>query len=103
MKMKIRKGDTVIVRSGKDKGKKGKVLRAFPALNKVLVEGINNKKVHEKTRKQGQKGQIIERSHPIWVSAVALIDPADGKATRVRLSKSDGKVTRIAVRSDKTI
>lgn len=101
--MKIRKGDMVIVRTGKDKGKKGKVIKAFPADNKVLVEGVNIKKVHEKTRKQNQKGQIVERSYPLWASSVALIDPADGKATRVRLSKADGKVSRIAVRSNKTI
>jgi large subunit ribosomal protein L24 len=68
--MKIKKDDNVIVITGKDKGKTGKVLRAFPQDFMVLVEGINIKKSHEKSRQEGKKGQIIERSHPIHVSNV---------------------------------
>lgn len=68
--MKIKKGDKVIVLTGKDKGKKGAVVKAFPKDDAVLVEGVNIKKVHQKTRKQGEKGKIIEKAYPIHVSNV---------------------------------
>lgn len=67
----IKKGDTVTILSGDDKGKTGKVLKAFPAARKVLVEGINVVKKHERSRRQGQKGQVVERSLPIAASKVA--------------------------------
>ncbi len=70
--MHVKKGDNVIVLSGKDKGKTGKILRAFPKLNQVLVEGINKKKVHERPKKSGTKGTIIEKSFPIHGSNVKL-------------------------------
>lgn len=68
--MKIKKGDNVIVLTGKDKGKSGKVVRAFPREDRVLVEGVNIKKVHEKPKKKGAKGQIVEKAYPIHVSNV---------------------------------
>ncbi len=68
--MKIKKGDNVLVITGKDKGKKGVIVRAFPKLDKVLVEGVNIKKMHSKPKKQGQKGQIIEQAAPVHVSNV---------------------------------
>lgn len=68
--MHVKKGDNVIVLSGKDKGKSGKILRAFPKDDKVLVEGINFKKVHKKSTKSGGKGEIKEISFPIHVSNV---------------------------------
>ena len=68
--MKIQKGDKVIIITGKDKGKSGVVLRAFPKLSQVLVEGINKKKVHQKPKKQGEKGKIVERAMPVHVSNV---------------------------------
>jgi large subunit ribosomal protein L24 len=68
--MKIKTGDSVTIISGKDKGKTAKVLRAFPREDKVLVEGINMKKRHERTRKQGGKGQIIDKPHPVHISNV---------------------------------
>ena len=71
--MKIKKGDKVQVITGKDKGKKAVVVRAFPALDKVLVEGVNIKKIHKKPRKEGQKGQVIEQAAPIHVSNVKKI------------------------------
>ena len=69
--MHIKKGDTVIVRTGANKGKKGKVVRAFPALGKVIVEGVNVKKRHQKSRSRGTKGAIVEVPHPISASNVA--------------------------------
>ena len=68
--MHVKKGDNVIVLSGKDKGKTGKILRAFPRFEQVLVEGVNAKKVHERAKKSGSKGTIIEKNFPIHVSNV---------------------------------
>jgi large subunit ribosomal protein L24 len=70
--MHVKKNDIVIVLKGKDKGKSGKILRALPKEDKVLVEGLNIKKVHEKGRKSGDKGQVVDRAYPIHVSNVAL-------------------------------
>lgn len=68
--MHIKKGDNVTVLTGKDAGKSGKVLRAFPTMNKVLVEHVNMKKRHQKSRKQGGKGQVVEMASPIHASNV---------------------------------
>ena len=72
--MKIKKGDTVIVIAGKDKGKKGKVVRALPKKNKVVVEGLNMTKRHQKPRKSGEKGTMINMAMPINVSNVKKAD-----------------------------
>jgi len=69
--MQIKKGDNVKVLVGKDAGKSGKVLRAFPKMDKVLVEGVNLKKRHQRARRQGAKGQVVEVAAPIHVSNVA--------------------------------
>lgn len=71
--MKIKKNDNVIMIAGKDKGKKGKILKAFPKLDMVLVEGVNVKKKHQKATKAGGKGQVIEMSHPVHVSNVKKV------------------------------
>ncbi len=68
----IKKGDTVVIRSGVDKGKTGKITRVFPKLNMVMVEGVNKRIKHQKPRKAGQSGQIVEKSHPIHASKVSL-------------------------------
>ena len=81
--MKIHKGDTVLIISGKDRGKKGKVLRAFPRERKILVEGVNLIRKHQRPRKEGEKGQIIQLPKPIDVSNAKLICPKCGKPTRV--------------------
>jgi large subunit ribosomal protein L24 len=81
--MKIKKGDTVLVISGKWRGKTGKVLRAFPREFKVLVEGVNIVKKHQRPRRAGEKGQIVEIPKPIHVSKVKLVCPSCKKATRV--------------------
>ncbi len=70
--MKIHKGDIVVVLVGRDRGKSGKVLSALPKISRVVVEGINKVKKHERPRKAGQKGQIVERAMPIHISNVAL-------------------------------
>lgn len=91
--MKIRKDDTVIIITGKDKGKTGKVTRAFPREFKVIVSGVNIKKVHKRPTKSGQKGQMIDQAAPIHVSNVQLVDSKSGKGTREKADRKD-KTTR---------
>jgi large subunit ribosomal protein L24 len=93
--MKIKKGDTVLVISGKDRGRKGKVLKAFPSERKVLVEGINLRKKHQRPRREGEKGQIVQIPAPIDISNLKLICPKCGKATRVGYKIVEEKKYRI--------
>jgi large subunit ribosomal protein L24 len=81
--MKIKKGDTVLITSGKDRGRKGKVLEASPKESRILVEGINLRKKHQRPKKSGEKGQIVEMPGPIHISDIKLICPKCGKATKV--------------------
>ncbi|MBU4536891.1 50S ribosomal protein L24 [Patescibacteria group bacterium] len=97
--MKIKKNDNVIIIAGKDKDKTGKVLRAFPALDQVLVEGVNKRKKNQRATKSGQKAQIIEKEFPIHVSNVAFIDPKTKKATRIGKKEVKGKMVRITKKS----
>jgi large subunit ribosomal protein L24 len=97
--MKIRKGDTVVVITGIDKGKQGKVLEVFPRESRVLIEGVNMKKKHQKPQRANQKGQIIETIRPLHVSNVALIDPNSGKPTRVGFRNEGGKKVRVLKKS----
>jgi large subunit ribosomal protein L24 len=101
--LKIKKGDRVIVLSGKDKGKEGVVQTALPAERKVVVEGVNTAKRHRKARSATEAGGIIEIDKPIDVSNVALISPKDGKATRVGYKLVDGKKVRICKRTGEEI
>ena len=94
-KMSIKKGDTVIVLSGKDKGKKGKVLVAMPADNKVVVENVNVATCHTKPRRQGETGGIVKRETPIRACKVALFCNKCDKGVRVGFKVEDGKKTRI--------
>lgn len=89
----------VIVLTGKDKGKKGKVLHAFHDLEKVVVEGVSVKKKALKSRKRNGKGQIIEKALPIHVSNVALIDPKSDKPTRIGAKIVANKKVRVSKRS----
>jgi large subunit ribosomal protein L24 len=105
--MKIHKGDTVLVISGKDKGAKGKVLMAYPDRNKVLVEGVNRIKKHTpiSTNQRGsQSGGIVTQEAPIHVSNVMIVD-SDGKPARVgyRVDGETGKRVRISRRNGKDI
>lgn len=95
----IKKGDTVVVITGKDKGKTGKVLRVVKKLDRVLVDGVNIKKKHEKARGRTKKGQIIEKPLPIHSSNVALLDPKGGKPTRVGMKMIGDKKIRVARKS----
>lgn len=100
---RIRKGDNVIVVSGRDKGKKGNVLRVLPADERVLVQGINVVKRHMRPSAR-QTGGIVEKEAPIHLSNVALIDPQSGKATRVGFrTLDDGRKVRVARRSGEVI
>jgi large subunit ribosomal protein L24 len=102
---RIKTGDEVIIVGGKDRGKKGKVLRVDPAKGRVYVEGLNMIKRHEKPRQVGgaqraeQVGGVIEKEGPVHLSNVMLADPRDGKPTRVGVEIEDGKRYRIARRS----
>jgi large subunit ribosomal protein L24 len=105
--VKIHKGDTVLVISGKDKGAKGKVLQAYPTRNKVLVEGVNRIKKHTpiSTNQRGSRsGGIVTQEAPIHVSNVMVVD-SDGKPTRVgyRVDEDTGKRVRINKRNGKDI
>ncbi len=93
--MKIRRGDKVKVISGKDKGKTGKVLKVFPRLGRVVVEGINILKKHQKPRRQGEKGGRISFPGPVNISNVQLICTKCEKPTRVGFEKSGDKKARI--------
>ncbi len=99
--MKIKKGDNIIVIAGKDKGKTGKVLVAFPAKNAVLVEGINISKKHQRAKKSGAKGQVIDKTMPINVSNVMIND--NGKRARVGKKFIGDKFVRINKKTGKEI
>lgn len=95
---KIRKGDSVVVLSGKDKGRKGEVLKVMPKDEKALVRGINVVKRHQR-QTQTQEAGIISKEAPIHLSNLAIVDPKDGKPTRVGFRVEDGKKVRVAKRS----
>ena len=92
--MNIRKDDKVVVLSGKDKGKQGKVLSADPKAGKVIVEGVNVASRHMKPKKQGDQGGIIKMETPIYACKVQLVCPKCGKPTRVGHVFEDGKKLR---------
>jgi len=102
--MNIRKDDKVVVLSGKDKGKEGKVLRADPKNGKVVVEGVNVATRHQKPRKQGDAGGIIKMETPIYACKVMRICPECGKPTRTAHAVADdGKKTRVCKQCGKSI
>ena len=102
-KFKIKQGDDVVVRTGKDKGKTGSVLRVLRANDRVIVEGVNMIKRHTKPT-QAQPGGIVEREAAIHISNVALADPKDGTATRVGYRVlEDGRKVRFAKRSGEIV
>ena len=93
-KLHIKKGDTVLVLSGKDKGQKGKVIQALPKKDKVIVEGKNKVKRHTKPNQKAPQGGIITKEAPLHVSKVMLICPACKKATRIAKKEVNGKMVR---------
>ena len=101
---KIKKGDNVVVRSGKDKGRTGTVLQVLPKDGKVVVAGVNVAARHRKPSQVNPQGGIDRREAPMAISKVGLADPKTGKATRVRFETSaDGKKVRVAVKSGEKI
>jgi large subunit ribosomal protein L24 len=100
---KIKKGDNVVVRSGKDKGRTGQVLAVLPQEGKVLVAGVNIAARHRKPTQAQPQGGIDRREAPMAISKVGLVDPKTGAATRVRFEVKDGKKVRVAVKSGEAI
>lgn len=99
-KMKVRKGDTVMVVSGKDKGKTGEIIRVVASTNRVVIDGVAMVKRHIKKAGAGQSGRIVERPASIHASNVMLLDPESKKPTRVgRQTNKEGKLVRIAKKS----
>ena len=90
--MKIKKGDTIVVTTGKDHGKEGKVIRSFPKKLQVLVEGVNVVTRHQKSKRRGSQGQIVQKPMPLSVANVALKDAKTGKPVRVGyIMEGEGK------------
>ena len=104
--MKVKKGDTVVVIAGKDKGAKGKVIQAYPTRDRVLVEGVNRIKKHTRvstTQRGAQSGGIVTQEAPIHVSNVMVVD-SDGKPARVgKKTTDDGKRVRVSRRNGKEL
>ena len=103
-KIRLKKGDTVMVRAGKYKGQSGKITAVHPTLNAVTVEGINIVKKHQKPTRTNPQGGIIELTKPIAVSKVGIVEPTSKKPSRIgyKLDK-DGKKTRVYKKSGKEI
>ncbi|MFK7697352.1 50S ribosomal protein L24 [Paenibacillus sp. HJGM_3] len=103
-KLHVKKEDTVIVITGKDKGKKGRIIAAYPRQNRVLVEGVNMVKKHQKPTQQNPQGGILDQEAPIHVSNVMLLDPKSGKPTRIGYKVlENGKKVRVAKKSGEVI
>ncbi|APH06654.1 MULTISPECIES: 50S ribosomal protein L24 [Bacillaceae] len=101
--MHVKKGDKVMVISGKDKGKQGVVLASYPKKDRVLVEGINIVKKHAKPSQANPQGGIFNQEAPIHVSNVMPLDPKSGEPTRVGFKVVDGKKVRVAKKSGETL
>jgi large subunit ribosomal protein L24 len=100
---KIKKGDKVVVLSGKDKGKHGEVTLVMPKDGKVVVAGVNIATRHRKATQANPQGGLERREAPLHISKVAIEDPKTGKPTRVRFEEKDGKKVRVAVKSGEVI
>ena len=104
MALRVRTDDEVVVISGKDRGKTGRVVKVDSAKQRVYVEGLNIVKRHQRPRPgTNQAGGVIEKPGPIHISNVALVDPKDGKPTRTRVEERDGRRVRVGVRSGEVI
>ncbi|QST00199.1 50S ribosomal protein L24 [Pontibacillus sp. ALD_SL1] len=101
--MHVKKGDKVMVITGKDKGKQGTILEAYPKKERVLVEGVNVVKKHAKPSQDNPQGGILSQEAPIHVSNVLPVDPKSGDATRVGYEVRDGKKVRIAKKSGESL
>lgn len=102
-KLKIKKGDKVVVISGGSKGKEGEVLRVFPEDNKAIVEGVNVVSKHKKPDAKNPQGGIVKTEAPVHISNLALVDPKTGKATRVGYKMDGDKKVRVSKKSGEVI
>lgn len=102
-KLKLKKGDHVIVVSGKDKGKTGTIAKVLPAERRVVIDGVAMVKRHIRKSARGQSGRIVERPASIHISNVMLKDPETGKPTRVGRVREGGALLRVAKKSGKTV
>ncbi len=103
MAQKIKKGDTVVILAGKDKGRTGEVTKVMPKDDKVVVSGINVHARHRKPSQLNPQGGIERKEAPLHISNVAIADPKDGSPTRVRFEDRDGKKVRVAAKSGELI
>lgn len=103
VKLNVKKGDTVLVLAGKDKGKQGKVIQALPKKGKVIVEGVNKVKRHTKPNQKAPQGGIITKEMPMHASKVMLVCPACSKATRVGHKEVNGKSVRVCKKCGEVI
>lgn len=101
--MKLKKGDSILVISGKDRGKTAKILKSFPREMRVLVEGVNLKTRHVKPRRQGESGQVVKAPAPVHVSSLKLLCPKCGKAARVGYKISGKEKFRICKKCQSAI
>lgn len=103
-KLHIKKGDTVIVNTGNDKGQKGRVLEVFIKNSRAIVEGVNMMKKHTKPNAESPQGGIIEKEAPVHISNLMLVDPKSGEATRIgRRLDDNGKLVRFSKKSGEEI
>jgi large subunit ribosomal protein L24 len=103
MAQRIKKGDTVVILAGKDKGRTGEVVRVIPKEDRVVVSGINVHARHRKPTQQNPQGGIERSEAPLHISNVAIADPKSGEPTRVRFEERDGKKVRVAAKSGELI
>lgn len=103
MSLHVKKGDTVVVLSGKDKGKEGQIIKSLPKKNKVLVEGINKVKRHTKPNQKNPNGGIITKEAPLYASKVMLVCPVCKKPTRTAHQKVNGKSVRVCKKCSEVI
>ena len=104
-KIKIKKDDTVLVKTGNSKGSKGKVIRVYPKLNRALVEGVNMVSKHTKPNAENPQGGIIKKEATIHISNLVLVDPKTGEPTKIGRKKDDktGKIVRFSKKSGELI
>ncbi len=104
-KIKIKKDDTVLVKTGNSKGSKGKVIRVYPKLNRALVEGVNMVSKHTKPNAENPQGGIIKKEATIHISNLVLVDPKTGEPTKIgrKKDKKTGKIVRFSKKSGELI
>ncbi len=101
--MMIKKGDNVIIKSGKDQGKTGKVLKSFPTAERVVVEGLNLRHRRIKPRRAGEKGQTVENPHPLHVSNVAIFCSSCKQGVRIKMKGEGTKKVRVCAKCGKAL